>query len=991
MTARRRNSFYRTSMRVCLGILALCGLTSDLALADGLLPTLGEAQTAEARKILESFKTSPRGPFFRIQWYCNDGSVHPPAPPPCKPLGGGHQHASLSPEAKRLESLGFDVGVILAGADKSFLIDAARDNHRLKQLVLERYLEEVDDGWIYRRAYSYRGARQIEDEEKAGRSLLTELFSDVGWLKRRYFLANQLVAVVPHGQPSGTVTRIRNLAKAIADEDNRFQGLRAKIHSAPGKDDLGAVERFLAERNPSAAVASNLRDLIGLMRQQYSAATAKELAEGVRAALKGTSLEGPGDLFADAVTASNQQETLSTGAVLTLGLFDAATAPDTDGARALSYLDINAVVQEAGFGAASTPAGSTRADALKHLRDQLRYATGAGLLSRTQLSALETQIDGLLASPEVASETYAASVRYLGRATEWSRATASREFSSLSRLYAPVETAAANLLDHLLRASPALPLAQLLEKVVDDANRAVDLRHRVFERDSSAGVGGLNPGVAIGRLELLEAESASSFVFDPRAIYVVPETVSDLKPMAGVLTLDSGNALSHAQLLAANLGIPNATVPSSLLPDLQRHVGRELFFAVTQRGVVVLQDKAAIAPEILEVWTRNEATRTARVELDSSKLDLGFRELVPLSDLRASDSGVKVGPKAANLGQLSNYFPGQVSPGFVIPFGIYREHIRNAKDAAGVSIEDLILEAFERAEQMRAEGADPAVLQADVYPRLARIRERIQRIPLDEALVAEIARKVRDDLDAGIPGKPGVFIRSDTNAEDLPGFTGAGLNLTVPNQVGIANILQSIKNVWASPFTERAFEWRSRVFLGAHRVYPSVIVMRSTPSEKSGVIATVNLESGDATAITVNVSEGVSAVVDGGVAESLLLEANGDVRLLHQGRASYRKVLSPSGGLDNLPPYGAEQLLGPDEIQQVRDIVRQVEQKYPHAFSEGGDKLPWDIEFGFVGGHLQLFQIRPLVRYGELKTLGALTSLEGEARHLEMVRMDGSL
>jgi hypothetical protein len=966
-------------------------LTSGFAVADGLLSTLEESQTAEARKILENFKTNPRGPFFRIQWYCNDGSVHPPSPPPCKPLGGGFQHASLSPEAKRLEALGLDVGVILAGADKRYLIDAARDNHRLKQLVLQRYLEEVDNGWIYRRAYSYRGARQIEDEENAGTSLLTDLFADPGWLRRRYFLANQLTAVIPHGQPSGTVTRIRNLAKTIADEDGRFQALRAKIHSSPRQEDLAAVERFLAERNPPATVAANLRDLIALMRQQYSTAAAKELADGIRTTLKGTPLEQQGARFADAVTANNQQAILSAGAELTLGLFDAATSPDAGGSRAVRYLDINSVVQEAGFGAANGTAPATRADALKQVRDQLRYAAGAGLLSRRQLSALEAEIGGLLASPEVAPETYAAEVRYIGRATEWSRATANREFGGVSRLYAQVDPAAAGLPDHLLRASPALPMAHSMEKLVDDANRAVDLRHRIFERNSSAGVVGLNPGVAIGRLELLEAESANSHVFDPRAIYVVPETVSDLKPVAGVLTLDSGNALSHAQLLAANLGIPNAAVPSSLLPELQRHAGKELFFAVTPRGVVVLKDKATVAPRILEVWSRNEATKAARVELDSSRLNLDFQELIPLSDLRASDSGVKVGPKAANLGQLSYYFPDRVSPGFVIPFGIYREHIRNATDAAGVSIEALILETFQRAEQMRVEGTEPAAFQADVYPRLAQIRDRIQHIQLDDSLAAEIARRVRDDLDAGIPGKPGVFIRSDTNAEDLPGFTGAGLNLTVPNQVGIANILQSIKNVWASPFTERAFEWRSRVFSGAHRVYPSVIVMRSTPSEKSGVIATVNLESGDTTAITVNASEGVSAVVDGGVAESLLLQADGEVRLLHQGRAGYRKVLNPSGGLENLPPYGEEQLLGPDEIQQVRDIVQQIERKYPPAFSESGDKLPWDIEFGFVGGKLQLFQIRPLVRYSEFKTLGALAALEGESRPLEMVQMDGSL
>ena len=88
--------------------------------------------------------------------------------------------------------------------------------------------------------------------------------------------------------------------------------------------------------------------------------------------------------------------------------------------------------------------------------------------------------------------------------------------------------------------------------------------------------------------------------------------------------------------------------------------------------------------------------------------------------------------------------------------------------------------------------------------------------------------------------------------------------------VGESNILQAMKNVWASPYTERAYDWRSRAIKGTERVYPSVIVMRAVPSDKSGVIATADLETGDPDAITVNASEGVSAVVDGGVAESLL-------------------------------------------------------------------------------------------------------------------------
>ena len=60
-----------------------------------------------------------------------------------------------------------------------------------------------------------------------------------------------------------------------------------------------------------------------------------------------------------------------------------------------------------------------------------------------------------------------------------------------------------------------------------------------------------------------------------------------------VTALESGNVLSHSQLLAANLGIPNAVVPSALLPMLRTHRNQELFFAVTRGGVVVLREKSS--------------------------------------------------------------------------------------------------------------------------------------------------------------------------------------------------------------------------------------------------------------------------------------------------------------------------------------------------------------------------------------------------------------
>ena len=70
-------------------------------------------------------------------------------------------------------------------------------------------------------------------------------------------------------------------------------------------------------------------------------------------------------------------------------------------------------------------------------------------------------------------------------------------------------------------------------------------------------------------------------------------------------------------------------------------------------------------------------------------------------------------------------------------------------------------------------------------------------------------------LDYDADGIPDVcdkcrFTRSDTNVEDLPGFTGAGLNRTLPNLVALAAQLRGVPEVWASPFLPRAVRWRSR-------------------------------------------------------------------------------------------------------------------------------------------------------------------------------------
>ena len=73
-------------------------------------------------------------------------------------------------------------------------------------------------------------------------------------------------------------------------------------------------------------------------------------------------------------------------------------------------------------------------------------------------------------------------------------------------------------------------------------------------------------------------------------IYLLPETVAALPPVAGILTTGAGNPLSHVQLLARNLGIPNVAVDESLVSALRPADGKRIVLAVSPAGLVEIAE-----------------------------------------------------------------------------------------------------------------------------------------------------------------------------------------------------------------------------------------------------------------------------------------------------------------------------------------------------------------------------------------------------------------
>jgi phosphoenolpyruvate synthase/pyruvate phosphate dikinase len=273
-----------------------------------------------------------------------------------------------------------------------------------------------------------------------------------------------------------------------------------------------------------------------------------------------------------------------------------------------------------------------------------------------------------------------------------------------------------------------------------------------------------------------------------------------------------------------------------------------------------------------------------------------------------------------------------------------------------------------------AAAPDEAARRRLVEPFLARLRRWMLETDPGPELRDRLSARLRALL--GENPRYGVFVRSDTNVEDLPGFTGAGLNRTVPNVVGFENVVRAVQEVWASPFSERAFAWRQSHMERPEYVLASVVVQRAFPSEKSGVMVTADVDSGDPRWLSVAVGEGVGGAVEGQASESLRIPLlGGRTRFLSQATALERAELSPEGGIVRRPASGRETVLERDEVLALVDLAYRL-YGFPGLTDASGARLPADVEFAFAGGRLALLQIRPFVESGRARESAFLRQLD---------------
>ena len=326
----------------------------------------------------------------------------------------------------------------------------------------------------------------------------------------------------------------------------------------------------------------------------------------------------------------------------------------------------------------------------------------------------------------------------------------------------------------------------------------------------------LTHGVSYGTLRLVHGPLDPSTV-RPDQILVLEDLPDEVSVVSGIISSELQAPLGHIAILCSTRGTPNMGLRDALSnPDLQRLDGQLVRLTISPQEWSIA---AATRADAEQNWRERRPAQTLTPEIDTHEMRLRQVCDVRLADVRT------VGAKAAQLGEVCGIGGSIRTPGgFTIPFRYYVEHLAQG----GIQSE------------VDAALGDTAA-QSDAHLRdsqLAAIRAHIQATPVDTALL----RQVRTRMQEVGRGRRFIF-RSSTNAEDLPGFTGAGLyrSIIVPIDATDAQVSDAIREVWASVWLHGAFDERDWYRVDQARVAMAVLVQPFVDgASANGVAITAN-------------------------------------------------------------------------------------------------------------------------------------------------------
>ena len=386
-----------------------------------------------------------------------------------------------------------------------------------------------------------------------------------------------------------------------------------------------------------------------------------------------------------------------------------------------------------------------------------------------------------------------------------------------------------------------------------------------------------------------------------------------------------------------------------------------------------------------------ELFNIGRTKPDPSTNGLRRVYLASFETLRMTDVE-SVGGKNASLGEMISQLAGagvRVPGGFATTADAFRDFLDHSD--GGPSLGQRIA--------TRLEGLDIDDVRS-LAAAGAEIRQWIVDTPFQPRLEQEI-RIYYERLVADSSTEVSFAVRSSATAEDLPDASFAGQQETFLNVVGIDNVLEAMKHVFASLYNDRAISYRVHKGFTHAEVALSAGVQRMVRSDTgaAGVMFTIDTESGFKDVVFVTSSYGLGeTVVQGAV--------NPDEFYVHKPMLAQGKlpVIRRNIGSKLIKMEFTSEAKAGRSVRTV-DVPIEMRNRYSLLDSEVVELAkyaviienhygrPMDIEWGKDGrdGKLYILQARPETVKSQQKTTDAQQrfSLKGSGTVLTSGRAIG--
>ncbi len=322
--------------------------------------------------------------------------------------------------------------------------------------------------------------------------------------------------------------------------------------------------------------------------------------------------------------------------------------------------------------------------------------------------------------------------------------------------------------------------------------------------------------------------------------------------------------------------------------------------------------------------------------MEKSKYLQFFSEAIPNPDL--------LGGKGSNLVKLVE-LDANVPPGFILTTNFYNFCLKKSKNSINLN----------------------KLFESDLNPKevfniSSKIKDLILKIHFPSKQIDEIKQafeKLREEIDID----PSFAVRSSANIEDSSSFSFAGQAETYLYNNSFEDVLQSIKNCWASLFSPNALLYflqmkKKGLKFSLIDIQMATIIQKMINSQISGVLFTANVINNNESQMLINSTWGLGDTITGGTINPdtfILNKSKFEIVKTIIGKKEKTSIKNPQKThtllIDTAPKTREISSLNKNQLSQLHKLGIKLENSF---------NFPQDIEWAIENDIIYVLQARPI-------------------------------